>query len=116
MYFSLNFKKNLATPKSLDILSDPHVTLAYLPTEEQKHVLDQYVGQEFTVTVIGYGNDGQNEGYMVRLPNDLPYFNKATPHITISVKKGANPVNTGYIAFEPIKPFELTGVVSLVEW
>ena len=118
MYFSLTFPNiDFATNKSLDVLSNPHVTLAFRPTEDQKAQLIPYLNKEFEVKVIGYANDGKNEGYQVLLPSELPYFNKATPHITISTSKDSKPVKTGFLEFAPIKEtFTLKGIVTLVEW
>ena len=117
MYFAVSFKDKMVTSNSLDIIiSGPHVTLAYNPNELQKKMLMPYIGREVDVKVIGYANDGNNEGYQVELPSWLPYFNKAIPHITISISKNSRPVKTGYLEFNAIEEtFTLKGKVTLVK-
>lgn len=91
--------------------------MAYKPNDEQIATLSPYLNKEIECEIIGYANDGLNEGYEVRLPDNLPYFNKATPHITISTSKKSKPVKTGYMNFQSIdKTFTLKGKVILVQW
>ena len=64
----------------------------------------------FEVEVVGYANDGTNEGFEVKLPDNLlkHYLNKAVPHITVSVSNEGKPVNTGKLIFEELtSPFKI---------
>ncbi len=117
MYYSLEFTNPIKTEKSLDrLIQNQHVTLAFNPTDEQSRELNRYVGMEVECAVTGYGNDGNNEGYSVELPKTLPYFNKARPHITLSVSNKSKPVKTGFIDFKPIDNFTLRGRIVKVEF
>ena len=69
-------------------------------------------GKPVDVKVVGYGNDGQNEAYLVMLPKwtkDI-YSGSDVKHITLSVAHGAKPVDSCKLTFEPLEPFILEGV------
>lgn len=93
------------------IISAPHVTFQYQPEE----VDEALFGQPVEITVLGYGNDGENEGLLVQLTSPSPAVQAMAeaipvPHITISVSETGKPVNTGGLSFREIPPFRLTGV------
>lgn len=99
-------RKPLACP-----IRCPHVTFAYRP----KAVDRKLFGQRVTVTVTGYGCDGQNEGLRVTLccadAGVMALAEKIpVPHITLSVSPDSQSVQTRYLDFAPIEPFTLTGV------
>ena len=92
------------------LIENPHITFAYRPEK----VDESLFGEEIKITVVGYGNDGENEGVKVEL------FTKSTilqdmigdisvPHITISVSKKGKPVNTKQLNFRAVNPFEIYG-------
>lgn len=88
----------------------PHVTFAYRPQK----VDESLFGKNIHITVIGYGNDGENEGVKVRLYASDPVLQSMiekieVPHITIAVSSTGKPVNTRYLEFEEIEPFDLVG-------
>lgn len=88
----------------------PHITFVYAP----EHVPVELFGQTVSVMVTGYGNDGHNEGLQVTLKGDHPAINEMiaripVPHITLAVSDDGQAVNTRYIPFAPIEPFELVG-------
>ena len=72
--------------------------------------------------VIGYGNDGKNEGLLVELVSvEIPDINDIfcdvhemyllaksipVPHITLSVSKDGKPVDTGKLNFDQPIPDE----------
>ena len=95
----------------------PHVTTQFKPNAEQLH-LDQ-LGSGAKIYAIGYGNDGKNEGLLVRVEADDPVIQQAcdelkTPHITLSVSKNGQPKDTVNLEFSPLEtPFELTGEYGL---
>ena len=89
----------------------PHVTFAYLP----ETVDTALFGERLTLRAVGYGNDGQNEGLLVQpvsIPARLkPMFDSIeVPHVTLSVGEHGEAVNTRYLQFHPIEPFEIEGV------
>ena len=93
------------------IIPSPHVTFQYQP----EAVDETLFGQPVEITAVGYGNDGKNEGLLVRLTAPSPAVQAMSeaipvPHITISVSESGKPVNTGSLTFREIPPFRLTGV------
>lgn len=91
----------------------PHVTFAYKP----ETVDTDLFGTEIAITIIGYGNDGENEGVLVTLTTDHGRLNEmikqiAVPHITIAISKGAEAVNTKNLYFEAIEPVAITGIMG----
>lgn len=59
------------------------------------------------IQIIGYANDGVNEGVLVRIPeNKRKYYHGAeTMHITLSTSRNGKPVDTAKLDFKPVKPF-----------
>lgn len=92
-------------------IKTPHVTFEYMP----KVVDETLFGKQVTFRVVGYACNKENEGYFVEFvdgPKEIKeQFEKiAVPHITLSVGQGGRPVNTRYLKFQPIKPFEVKGI------
>ena len=83
----------------------PHVTTAFNPASPS---VGYKIGEKVSVTVIGYGNDGKNEGFLVALPTGKPCCNKQ-PHITVSIAHDGKAVDTGRLKFYPIDPIEIEG-------
>lgn len=90
-------------------IDNVHCTFKYHPNEDE--IFDEIVGKEFEIDLIGYGCDGQNSGFEIKLPNELDSFfinyeknsnDKKIPHITVSLAKGAKAVNTAYLDFIPL--------------
>lgn len=70
-------------------------------------------GKPVDIQVVGYGNDGQNEAYLVKLPKWTKEFYRGSDvkHLTLSVSYGAKPVDSYKLNFTPIeKPFILEGI------
>ncbi len=89
---------------------EPHITFVYAP----KNVPEELFGQAISVMVTGYGNDGHNEGLQVTLTGNHPTINEMiaqipVPHITLAVSDDGQAVNTRYIPFFSIEPFQLVG-------
>lgn len=105
--------------KKLDKVNDEiHCTFKYLPANNE--IFDEIVGKEFEVYLIGYGNDGQNSGFEVLIPDELKeyYINYdeqnpeilKTPHITASLANKAKAVNSKKLNFKKLeKPIKLIG-------
>ena len=75
-----------------------HVTLAFKPNDDAWRQLKPFIGEKVEVKVLGYGNDGQNEGLLVEF-DGIPYFGAEKRHITLSIAKGAKAVNTKNLDF-----------------
>jgi hypothetical protein len=105
-------------------ISNPHVTVAYKPEKPHR----KFYGEEAFVMVMAYGNDGDNEGYFVKIiPNDIYtgicdeadkdfsnlLENVKTPHITLSVSNDGIPKNTVNLDFKPV-PFEKRMIIRCV--
>lgn len=46
-----------------------HCTFKYHPTDDE--IFNDIVGKTFEVSLIGYGNDGNNSGFEISLPQEL---------------------------------------------
>ncbi len=89
----------------------PHVTFAYRP----ETVDESMFGTEILVRAVGYGSDGANEGLKVELFTDKSELcalikQIPLPHITLSVGETGQPVNTRFIHFDEITPFEFIAI------
>lgn len=88
-----------------------HCTFKYKPTNEE--IFNDIVGHKFVIELIGYGNDGKNSGFSVKLPNKLKKYYLAKdviPHITASISNNAKAINTRYLKFKKFeKPYKITG-------
>lgn len=94
-----------------------HITTEYKPAKTN----DSLYGITADFEIIGYGNDGVNEGYKVRLVKiyaqdeqvailkDL-YDQIPVPHITLSLAEGAKAVNTCYLDFKPTESRIVSGI------
>ncbi len=115
--------KNIPGAKRLErLVENPHVTLWYyrdghkeIPTSEYGRIVD--------IRIVGYANDGSNEGVKIELTgidrsngqdklSGIVDDNK-THHITISLGPDAKAVDTGMLDFVPIEPIELTGIFGV---
>lgn len=91
-------------------IQHPHITLSYRPERVNRLMF----GKLIHITIIGYGNDGMNEGLLVRLYSDdsdvqTMIEQVCVPHITLSVSSDGKSLNTRYLSFESIVPVQLTG-------
>lgn len=91
-------------------IREPHITFEYKP----KNVDQSLFGKEISIRIIGYGNDGKNEGLRVQLYSFEPRIQAMierieTPHITIAVSEDGKPVNTKLLHFDDIMPIEIIG-------
>ena len=109
-----------AFPPSLEKpVEKPHITTSFLPKGQDLH-LDE-IGSKAKIIAIGYGNDGKNEGLLVRIESDDPEIQKACdqvekPHITLSTSKDGQAKLTSELEFTPLpedKQFEITGTYGL---
>lgn len=84
--------------------SDKHITFELNP---KKHFPEELHDITYKVVVTGYGNNGENAGFEVELPEALlPYYKGADKvHITTSLSPTASAKNTGKLEFEGIEPF-----------
>lgn len=109
---------SLETEKLARVNDEIHCTFKYNPTTDE--IFNDIVGNTFEVYLVGYGNDGQNSGFEVLLPEELKsyYINYdeqnpgvlRVPHITASLADGAKASNTKNLNFKPLKkPIKLIG-------
>ena len=90
-----------------------HITFAYHP-----QIVDATnFGKVVRVRTIGYGNNSVNEGLLVKIITDDLYLKEMiklieVPHITISMTRIAEPVDTGKLDYSLhlIELFELKAV------
>lgn len=90
-----------------------HCTFKYHPKDDE--ILNELVGKEIEVFLIGYASDGQNSGFQVLLPDDIGKYyydmNKSEiPHITASISENAKSLDTGSLKFKPLgKKYSVIG-------
>jgi hypothetical protein len=95
-----------------DVL-DKHITLKYHPTTIEVEMFKNLLGKEVTVSIIGYGNDGNNEGFFVEiLTKNIPYLGADRPHITLSVSAVGNAVNTAFVPLSAAAYGKVTGRIG----
>jgi hypothetical protein len=97
-----------------NVVDSPHVTLAFLPDVLCEHS----IGTEVLWNVVGYGNDGQNEGVLVELaqaPDELldEIALRREHHVTLSLADGAHAKDTAKLEFTPVEPLSITTIYGL---
>lgn len=107
---SIKLIHKLETNKLDRINDEIHLTLKYKPNKNE--IFNDIIGKEFTMYLIGYGNDGNNSGFEVELTKELkPYYinydetNTSVlkkPHITASLSNDAEAVNTKKLNFHKL--------------
>ena len=109
--FSSLVSKNIEEKRLHRVVLHPHVTFQYMP----QTIREELFGELVKFRVVGYGNDGLNEGLLVEwlsgstLVKKL-FYEVPIPHITISYAEHGNAVNTRYLDFKPITPFVISGI------
>ena len=101
------FLENLQSYPLQDTVRDMHVTFKFGDTEMY---LDEVMGKEIEVQLVGYASDGKNSGFEVALPKDIEknfYKGNRPIHVTVSIgevngEKG-KPVDTAKLAFQPLE-------------
>lgn len=84
-----------------------HITTEFRPSKTHEHLY----GQQAIFRVVGYGNDGINEGYSVNLvsceSDELRelYETISIPHITLSISPEGKAVNTKNLDFRSANEF-----------
>lgn len=66
-----------------------HVTLVYMPTDEQLSLFS--LGADLLVMVESIAFDGKGQAVLIKTPRDILCKNE-NPHITISCAEGVKPV------------------------
>lgn len=98
-------------------IEHPHITTAFRPEASQLHL--EQIGTGARIYAVGYGNNGENEGLLVKIEADDPEIQEACdaleiPHITLSISKKGQAKNTAYLEFTPLEePIELSGKYGL---
>ena len=80
-----------------------HMTVAYRPQDYHEDLL----GRTAVITICGYGNDGKNEGFLVKASSEDPQLQilldkVGAPHITLAVAEGGIMADTAKIMFQEI--------------
>ncbi len=120
---------DLFPPSLSQQIRDPHVTAVFRPDAE-KMFLDA-LGSGAKINIVGYGNDGKNEGVLVKVEAEDPGVQKALEdnvasdhqdgedkplmtHITLSIADGAAAYNTRNLEFSELEePVSINGVFKL---
>lgn len=103
----------------LPIINDEiHCTFKSKPTNDE--LFDELLGLEITIELVGYGSDGKNSGFEIKIPDQYQKYcinydeekpNKLkTPHITTSITEDSKAYLTKNLTFKPLdKPIKVTG-------
>ena len=85
-------------------VEDPHITFEY--GDEITQYPKEHSG-EYEVTVIGFGSNKNNTGFLVDIPKELEalYSGAVKKHITMSLSGMGKAVDTKDLDFHPITPF-----------
>jgi hypothetical protein len=89
-------------------IPNQHVTLAFQPDEKIFNKLSKYLGKSCEISVLGYDNDGKNEGLLVDIADEIPYFGSDKKHITLSIDESSSPVKTGSLKFDKSIPEDIS--------
>jgi len=94
-------------------IEHPHITLLFKPSCNH----DDLLGEDVTIEICGYANNGTNEGFLVsafcenrKVQDMLDAI--ALPHITLSVSENGLPVDTARLHFKPCEHFTIHGTVG----
>lgn len=94
-------------------IQNMHITFKYGDIEEYPKEL---IGKKFKIKIVGYGADGKNSGFLVKIPQELKRYYKCSsvPHITVSLGEvdgvKGKAVNTSKLDFKPLeKTIEIFG-------
>lgn len=92
------------------VVAHPHVTFEYAP----ESVDETLFGEEIEINIVGYANDGQNEGVKVGISSQNTKIQEMAsrirvPHITLSVSEDGEAVNTAWLRFRPVEPVAVKG-------
>ena len=95
-------KHGVRLPKTPD---RPHITLEFRP--EKDHVRKELFSKKIFCHLVGYGNNGKNEGFYISVDGgDKELFKLFArldvPHITMSFAEDAKPVDTAALDFVPL--------------
>ncbi len=93
------------------VIQTPHVTFTYQPDTVDTSLF----GTAVQVTLVGYGNNEENEGFRVVLTSDNKDVQTMidtieVPHITLSVSEDGRARNTKFLTFRDIQPIQITGI------
>lgn len=105
--------------EKLPITNDEiHCTFKYHPKDDE--IFDELVGKEIEVLLIGYGCNGKNSGFEIKIPDNIMkyYINYdeenpqklKIPHITASLtedSKSSDTKNLKFVHFD--KPISIKG-------
>lgn len=87
-------------------IESQHITFSFKPDEDKFKEALPYLGAECSIKILGYGNDGHNEGLLVQVNSSLPYYASDKQHITLSVSENCKPVDTAKLDFnQPIPEY-----------
>ena len=103
----------------LPIINDEiHCTFKVKPTNDE--LLDELLEKDIEIELIGYGSDGKNSGFEIKIPEEyMKYYinyeeenptKLKKPHITTSITADSKAYLTKNLTFSPLKkPIKVKG-------
>lgn len=103
-------------PKHGNIEAD-HVTVMFRPSEEEMDAFleDFQFGQQIPMKVTGYAEDDKGQALAVELPTELSPHVRRSPHITVSLAPGVEPLYSNELIEEgttEVEPVTVKGVLD----
>lgn len=101
------------------IAKDLHVTFRYFPFPNER--INDVVGKEISLKVIGYGNNEKNSALLVEVPSEFKKYYRhrfkkdgnvifIVPHITLSLSNDSTPKESRDLNFARLNnPITITG-------
>ena len=97
-----------------DSAKNDHVTLGF--GVELTPEIEAMIGKRVKMRVIGQAADGRAHALVVDLPKDVPFYGDRTPHITMSVARGARAKESNTLlkrdGYDPVSGPTVSGVVD----
>ena len=122
IFFDENSKKIISRLDINKLDVEPeyfHITFRYLPNKDER--INDVVGEEYTLKIIGSANNGKNSGVLIEIPNEIKkyYLHRyekdgkeipIIPHMTLSIMNDAQNRDTRDLNFKMLNnPIEVKG-------
>lgn len=103
-YSGLFLVTGIDSKERYEEIVDQHITFQF---GDLDRFPEDLMHKTYKVKIIGYAEDGKNEGYLVEIPKELKEFYKGAknPHITVGIANGGKPVDTAKLRFRSVTPF-----------
>jgi hypothetical protein len=91
-----------------------HMTIIFKPSDVINDMLNEQIGTNVVLTVVGYAADNKGEAIVVR-SNNIKRMDNGIAHITLSCADGIPPKYSNDLVqkeYDAVLPFELYGTIA----